>query len=120
MADPAPGGRQVRWGAVSGIVVYGWVVAWAVGLVVLQVGRSSFNRYYDLLGNAVARVALAVVVVAALFHTLDGLRRLSAGSSSAMRRHDETLQVVCLFVTFALGVPAALVILWPRLDGVIP
>ncbi len=105
--------RRVRWGAVSALVTFAFVLAVAGSLIVLGRDRSAFNRLADLAGNVVVRVVLVGVVVAAIHHTFDGLRVAVTDLVPAWQRHDRGWRLVTWFALGALGVPAAVVILWP-------
>jgi succinate dehydrogenase/fumarate reductase cytochrome b subunit len=83
-------------------------------LALLTIGdRNRFNRLGAAMGSLGARLILCAVVLAALFHTLDGLRRLLAEVAPAVRRRDEPIRAGVLFATLALGLPAMAVVVWP-------
>jgi succinate dehydrogenase/fumarate reductase cytochrome b subunit len=104
--------RSSRWGAISGIVVFGYAVILAVAIS--QIGdRNRFNRWGGALGSLGARLVLAVVVGAALFHALDGLRRMVQELAPGIVARDQQLRAGVLFLTWALALPAAAVIVWP-------
>ena len=102
----------MRWGAVTGSVVLAYVVVEAVALLSID-DRNRFNRWGAAMGSIGARLVLSAVILAAVFHTLDGLRRLVVGSAPVAGRHDDQLRVGVVFLTWALAVPAAAVVIWP-------
>lgn len=116
---PAPPAarRRVRWGAVAGLVLFAYAAWAAVDLVLAGVARSAFNRLHELYASFLGRTVIAVVVVAALFHLLDGLRRLAEEARPAWARRDPALRTAVAFATAALGVPAVAVVLWPTVQG---
>lgn len=114
MSEPA---RDVTR-AICGAALFVGVAVWALGLALVGIDGSAFARLHDLLGNTVARVAICGVVLAALFHTCDGIRRIVLDVAPAVTRLDERLRLVSVFVTFAAGVPACLVVLWPAVEGI--
>ena len=111
-AAPPPPTRRVPWGAVSGTVVLAYVVVWAVALSRIA-QRATFNRWGDAMGSLGARVVVCGVVLATLFHSLDGLRRLLAEAVPRTREHDLRWRAGVLFVTWAVAVPCFAMILWP-------
>jgi succinate dehydrogenase/fumarate reductase cytochrome b subunit len=113
VAAPEGARRRLRWGAISALVTFALVVALAVSLVVLGRDRAAFNRLADLAGNAGARVVLVGVVVAAVHHTFDGLRVALTDLVPSWRAHDRGFRLLTRFSLGALGIPAAVVILWP-------
>lgn len=102
----------MRWGAVTGSVVLAYVVVEAVALLSID-DRNRFNRWGAAMGSIGARLVLSAVIVAAVFHTLDGLRRLVVGAAPGTGRHDDQLRLGVVFLTWALAVPAATVMIWP-------
>ncbi len=104
--------RRVRWGAVSGTVVLVYVLAYC--LVLGQVSsRDRFNRWGAAMGSLGARLVLCLVVLATLFHTFDGLRRMLPDVAPSLAGQDRRLRAAALFATWALALPAFAVIVWP-------
>ncbi len=114
---PPAGRRRVRWGAVAGLVLFAYAAWAAIDLVLAGVARSTFNRLHELYASFLGRAVIAVVVVAALFHALDGLRRLVEEVRPTWARRDAALRTTVAFTTAALGVPAIAVVLWPTVQG---
>ncbi len=110
--EPAPSRTRIRWAAVSGVVVLVYVVVWSVGLSRIA-QRDTFNRWGAALGSLGARVVICGVVLATLFHTFDGLRRLLAESFPATVEHDTQLRAAALFATWAVALPCFAAIVWP-------
>jgi succinate dehydrogenase/fumarate reductase cytochrome b subunit len=111
-AEPPESTRRVPWGAVSGTVVLAYMIVWSLGLSrVAQ--RTTFNRWGAALGSLGARVVLCGVVLATLFHSLDGLRRLMGEAVPRTKEHDLRWRAWVLFVTWAVALPCFAVILWP-------
>ncbi len=104
--------RSSRWGAISGIVVFVYVLVLAGAMTQIN-DRNRFNRWGAAMGSIGARVVLAVVVAAALFHALDGLRRLLHDAVPSLVARDAQMRAGVLFLTWALALPAAAVIVWP-------
>ncbi|HEY5154060.1 MAG TPA: hypothetical protein VIJ47_04950 [Acidimicrobiales bacterium] len=96
----------------AGVVVLAYVVVEAVALLSIN-DRNQFNRWGAAMGSIGARLVLAAVLLAALFHTLDGMRRLVLELGPGIERHDDQLRTAVVFLTWALAVPAAAVLVWP-------
>jgi succinate dehydrogenase/fumarate reductase cytochrome b subunit len=94
------------------VVVLAYVVALSVALVGLD-DRNRFNRWSEVLDSLGARLALCLVVLAALFHTLDGVRRLLVEVAPSTARHETGLRAGVLFLTWALVIPAGVLIVGP-------
>lgn len=110
---PSPSGPAT----VAAFAIYGWVLAWSAAIAIVGFDVAIFNRLWRLAGTLVGRILLCLVVVCALFHTLDGLRRLVLEDRRDVGRFDPPARLVAIFLTAALGVPVSLVILWPALGG---
>ena len=96
----------------SGIVVLAYTVAYALFITRLS-DRAWFDDRAGAMGSLAGRAALSGVMLAALFHALDGLRRMITGLRPALVRHEQTLRAVVLFATWACAIPAAAVLVWP-------
>ena len=111
--EPSPAvRRRVRWGAVAGVVVLGYVLVLSVALVGIG-DRNRFNRWTGVVHGIGGRIVLSLVVLAALFHTFDGLRRLLVEVVPWVGRHDTRLRAGVLFATWALAIPAGVMIIGP-------
>jgi len=112
MEPPPVARRRVRWGAVSGVVVFAYVVVLSVVLVGIG-DRNRFNRWTGLAHSIGGRIVVTLVVLAALFHTFDGLRRLLVEVAPSVDRHDRRMRSGVLFLTWALAIPAGVMIIGP-------
>ncbi|WP_334144209.1 hypothetical protein [Rhabdothermincola sp.] len=110
---PSPSGPAT----VAAFVIYGWVLIWSAAIAAAGFDVSIFNGLWRLAGTLGGRTVLCLVVLSALFHTLDGLRRLVLDGARHVARVDLAARLAAVFFTAALGVPASLVILWPALGG---
>jgi succinate dehydrogenase hydrophobic anchor subunit len=109
--------RALSGGAIAGVVLYAYVVVAVLQLVVLERDRSSYDSLHRSFHQLPYRALIAVAAVAGIFHALDGLRRTIGDLLPRDRSDDGHLRTVVAFLTFAIGVPAAAVILWPSLTG---
>ena len=114
-AEPATGDAEDRrpWGAVTGVVALAYVLAVVVDRLLLVGDGARYTDLHRQLDAGPARAVLAVVALAVVFHGLDGVRRLLGPPAPA----DARWRAVVAFGTWATGVPLAVVILWPVLDG---
>jgi hypothetical protein len=100
-----------RVGRIASVVTLAWVVTWATAIAVLGSDRRAFNTLVRLSGNVVVRVLLAMVVVASVLHLVEGAGRL-------LPNHDpERWRAAAWFAATAAGIPSAVVLLWPFVDG---
>jgi succinate dehydrogenase/fumarate reductase cytochrome b subunit len=115
MSEREPAATRI--GRISGLVVFGWTIVWAAAIAVLGTDRRAFASLVRASGNVVVRVVLCAVVVAAAAHTVDGLRRVAERFRPDHPPAAERWRAATWFVAFALGVPAAAVLLWPFVEG---
>jgi succinate dehydrogenase/fumarate reductase cytochrome b subunit len=112
-ARPRPVSQRARpWAAVSGLILLAYVVVWAATLGQVA-ARNRFNRWGAAMGALGARLIVCVVVLATLFHALDGLRRLLAEVAPSTAVHEMRWRAAVLFLTWAVAVPCFAVIVWP-------
>ena len=104
--------RRVPWGAISGSVVLLYLLVWGLALSRIA-NRATFNRWGAALGSLGARVVICGVVLATLFHTFDGFRRLLADAVPRSRAHEVQLRAAVLFATWAIALPCFAAIIWP-------
>ena len=109
--DTAPR-RRVPWGAISGCVVLLYLVVWGLALSRIA-SRTTFNRWGAAMGSLGARIVVCGVVLATLFHTFDGFRRLLADAVPRSRAHDVQLRAAVLFATWAIALPCFAAVIWP-------
>ncbi|MEZ5145364.1 MAG: hypothetical protein R2726_23065 [Acidimicrobiales bacterium] len=109
--------RRLRWGPVAGLVVFAYAIWAAIDLVVAGVSRGAFTRLHSLYDSVGVRLVLSVVVVAALFHSLDGLRRMLEELRPGVAAHERVGRAAVAFVTAALAMPAVALVLWPSVQG---
>lgn len=114
--EHTPAGRRMRWSALAGTVVFAYVVFLAVEITAAGFDHRLYNRLHQLQGNAVVRILLGAVVLAALFHGLNGLRVTMCALVPRWSAHERGLRFTVQFLTFAVGIPAAFVVAWPSVS----
>lgn len=119
-ADPGaadPGRRRVDWRAVTGVVAFAYAIWASVDVLVLSRSGPRFSELHQRYGNLGVRLVFAAVVVALLFHGLDGVRVALGDLVPATRRADRWSRAAVRFLVPAVGIPAALVVVWPAVRG---
>ncbi len=112
MSDPDDDDPPVWWpGRIGGLATLAYVAVWAVALAVLGSDRRAYSTLVRLSGNVVARLFFSVVVFASVLHAVDGLARLRPQADLVRWR------ALAWFSACALGLPAAVVLLWPFFEG---
>jgi succinate dehydrogenase/fumarate reductase cytochrome b subunit len=114
----SPPASRNRAGILTGLVLFAYAVFLAVEVVVAGFDHRLYNRFHEVQGNTFARAILAVVVLCAIYHGLNGLRMVAI-DLPLLSRHDLALRNLVVFATFALGIPAAAVILWPSISELV-
>jgi succinate dehydrogenase cytochrome b556 subunit len=109
--------RRLRWGAVAGVVVFGYLVLVAVDLVLAGISRRAFTSLHEAYGSLGGRVVIGIVLVAVVFHAFDGLRRLLEELRPSLVPRDERLRAGVAFATAAVSVPGVVAVLWPAVRG---
>ena len=109
----APAVATRRLGRLAGIVAFAYVAWYVLGLVVLDTDPARYNALNRATGNLAARLVLAGVLLALVFHLLDGLRVAIEDLVPGVARRDLQLRVGVRFLVPALWIPGALVLVWP-------
>lgn len=115
-AVPAVPRRKIRWGALTGLVSFLYLVFVAVEVSLAGAAGKAYTRLHQLAGNGVARFVLAAVVPALIFHGLNGLRIVVQESVPSAAARERRLRFAVQFLTFAMAVPLAFVIVWPTVS----
>ncbi len=116
-APPAGGPASAGgpWAAIGGFVSFAYVVWYVIDLALVRTNPIAFNAAHRVYGNLAARVVFAAVFGAIVFHGLDGVRRTVVDHVAVVGRHDLVARTVVRFVTFAVWIPAVLVLIWPAI-----
>jgi hypothetical protein len=101
--------RRLRWSAVAGAAALAYVVVVALDAVVLAVDRELFTRVHEAARSLPIATVGAIVAFGVVHHVLDGLARLVG------ERQRPWMQPAVNLLTFALGIPVAVAVLWPSL-----
>jgi succinate dehydrogenase hydrophobic anchor subunit len=106
-----------RAGRLAGIAAFAYVCWYIAGLVVLDVSPSAYNALNRFYGSLGFRVVLAGVLLALVFHLIDGLRVTVEDLIPGWDRHDLLLRTITGFLVPVVWIPAALVVVWPAVRG---
>jgi len=116
VADETAAPRHgVRGRAVAGALTLVYVIWYALDLTTLAVDPFLFNRVHAVADSLVTRTVFAVLFLGVLFHATEGLQRAVVDLWPRWDRHTVGLRAAGGFVTMAVWVPAALVIVWPSI-----
>lgn len=108
------GGPLTTAAGVLSALYVGW---YAVDLTVLGLDPDLFNRVHRLDGGVGPRLVLAVVGLGVLHHALDGAGRAVIDLWPALGRHRVVAAAAGRFVTLAVGLPVAAIVVRPALDA---
>lgn len=106
---------QVGWGPLTGLVAFAYVLWYVVDLAVLAVSAPAYNALHRFYGSLAMRVVWCAVLLALLFHALDGLRRTLVDLVPRFGRVDRWSRALVRFLLPAIGIPGAVVLLWPSI-----
>ena len=100
---------------VAGLASFAYVVWYVGSLVLLGLNPSAYNRFNQFYASVGARAVLAAVLGALIFHLLDGLRATAQQFLPRFAGHELVLRSAVGFLTFALWIPGALIVMWPAI-----
>lgn len=107
--------RRSRLGTTCGLVSFIYVL-WYVGdLTVLNTSANRYNSTHRFYGNLGVRVVWSLVLLALVFHALNGLRLTLTDLAPRTARRDPLLRAIVAFLTFAIATPGAFLVLWPSI-----
>ncbi len=110
---PAPSARP--WGRIAAVISLVYVAWYVVGLVVLQRSAGTYNALNRFYGGLVPRVVLCGVLLAVLYHLLDGVRATAQDALPRLAGHEVLLRATVRFLLLAVWIPASVVVLWPAI-----
>jgi succinate dehydrogenase hydrophobic anchor subunit len=114
-AAPARAGRERRWGRVAALVSLLYVAWYVIGLVVLQRSPGAYNALNRFSGGVGMRILLCGVLLAVLYHLLDGLRVTALDAIPRLAPHEVVLRTTVRFLLLAAWIPASVAVLWPAI-----
>ena len=113
-------GKSGQW-AFIGHRVTGFLVFFFLLLHVVDVSLANnprlYNEVHAVYGNVLLRAFECGLLFALLFHSLNGLRVVIIDFFPGAVARERALLAGVVALTLAAGIPGALIILWPFIDG---
>ena len=113
-------GRSGQW-AFVGHRVSGFLVFLFLLLHIVDVSLVRWPALYDdvhaVYGNVVLRVFEVGLLLALLFHSLNGLRIAAVDFFPGAVANERRLLTGVVLLTLLIGIPGGLVIMWPFFEG---
>ncbi|MDQ3978055.1 MAG: succinate dehydrogenase, cytochrome b556 subunit [Actinomycetota bacterium] len=113
-------GKSGQWAFLvhraTGILVFAFLLLHVVDVSLVR-WPSLYDDVHRLYGNVLLRLFEVGLLFALLFHSLNGLRIVAVDFFPGAVGNERRLLAVALGLTVAAGVPGAIVILWPFLEG---
>ena len=114
-------GKTGQWAFVShrvtGFLVFMFLLLHIVDVSLVNIDPELYDRVHALYGNVLLRLFECGLLLALLFHSMNGLRIVLVDFFPGVIRREKMLTGLVVFVTLAAGIPGSLVILWPFIDG---
>lgn len=113
-------GKSGQWAfighRVTGFLVFLFLLLHVVDVSLLR-WPDTYDQVHRLYGNVLLRLFEVGLLMALVFHSLNGLRIVAIDFfPEAVRNQARLLQAVVV-LTLLVGVPGGIVILWPFIDG---
>ena len=114
-------GKSGQWAFVfhriSGFLVFFFLLLHIVDVSLINFDAETYDEVHELYGNVLLRIFEVGLLLALLFHSLNGIRIVLIDFFPGMVRNERKLYAVVLFLTLAVGIPCGYVILKPFIDG---
>lgn len=114
-------GKSGQWSflghRISGVLVFLFLLLHIVDVSLVNLSASVYDEVHQLYGNIVLRVFEVGLLLALVFHSLNGLRIVVLDFFPGAVRQERRLLSAVVVVTLAVGIPGAYVILKPFIDG---
>lgn len=108
-------GRWAFWAhRVSGVAIFAFLALHLVDVALYAVSPALYDEVHDLYGTLALRIFESGLLVAILFHALNGLRLLTIDLVDVGPRSAARMLAIVVVVTFLLGVAGSAVILGPE------
>ncbi len=113
-------GKSGQWAflahRVTGILVFAFLLLHVVDVSLVR-WPSLYDNVHRLYGNILLRLFEVGLLFSLLFHSLNGLRIVAVDFFPGAVTYQRRLLTAAVALTFAAGVPSAVVILWPFIEG---
>lgn len=113
-------GKSGQWAfilhRVSGFLVFLFLLLHVVDVSLLH-WPATYNEVHRLYGNVLLRMFEVGLLLALVFHTLNGLRIAAVDFFPDAVRNQRRLFQGVVVLTLLAGIPGGIVILWPFING---
>jgi len=113
-------GKSGQWAflahRVSGFLVFLFLLLHVVDVSLLR-WPATYDQVHRLYGNVVLRLFEVGLLLALVFHSLNGLRIVAVDVFPEAVRNQRRLLQAVVALTVLAGVPGGIVILWPFVNG---
>jgi succinate dehydrogenase / fumarate reductase cytochrome b subunit len=114
-------GKSGQWAFVShrvtGFLVFMFLLLHIIDVSLVNIDADLYNTVHELYGNVLLRLFECGLLLALLYHSMNGLRIVMVDFFPGVIRREKMLTGLVVFITLAAGIPGSLVILWPFIDG---
>ncbi len=114
-------GKSGQWAFVShrvtGFLVFMFLLLHIIDVSLVNIDADLYNTVHELYGNILLRLFECGLLLALLYHSMNGLRIVMVDFFPGVIRREKMLTGLVVFITLAAGIPGSLVILWPFIDG---
>ena len=114
-------GKSGQWAfvlhRVSGFLVFMFLLLHIIDVSLINIDTELYNEVHELYGNVLLRVFEIGLLLALLFHALNGIRIVLVDFFPGMVRNERKLYAVVVFLTLAAGIPGGYIILRPFIEG---
>ncbi len=114
-------GRSGQWAFVAhrttGFLVFMFLLLHIVDVSLINADVELYDEVHALYGNILLRIFECGLLLALLFHSLNGLRIVIVDFFPRAVSNEKALTAGVVALTLLAGVPGCLVILWPFIDG---
>ena len=114
-------GRSGQWAFVAhrttGFLVFMFLLLHIVDVSLINADVELYDEVHALYGNILLRIFECGLLLALLFHSLNGLRIVIVDFFPKAVANEKALTAGVVALTLLAGVPGCLVILWPFIDG---
>jgi succinate dehydrogenase / fumarate reductase cytochrome b subunit len=114
-------GRSGQWAFVghriSGFLVFMFLLLHIVDVSMVNIDAELYDELHALYGNVLLRLFEVGLLLALLFHSLNGLRIVAVDFFPGVIRNERKLFVGVLALTLLAGIPGGYIIMMPFLEG---
>ncbi len=114
-------GKSGQWSfighRISGVLVFLFLLLHIVDVSLINLSATLYDEVHQLYGNVVLRVFEVGLLLALVFHSLNGLRIVVLDFFPGAVRQERRLLSAVVVLTLAVGIPGGYVILKPFIDG---